>query len=115
MIRRKTVLRVVSTCGRSKLKIGLDYFGPIYVDVGEKKVWGLLFTCATTRAIHLEVVRSQSVDDLQLALRRFFALRGTPTIIVSDNAKSFKKLFGQLPRTTQWRYILEAAPWWGGF
>ena len=140
MVRRKTVLRIVSSCGRCRRyrglpynsaegslpgfrttparafsKVGLDYFGPIYVDPEETKVWGLLITCATTRAIHLELVRTQNVEDLQLALRRFFALRGTPTLIYSDNAKTFRKLSGVLPRTTRWRYIPEASPWWGGF
>ncbi|KAK4309817.1 hypothetical protein Pmani_018578 [Petrolisthes manimaculis] len=140
LVRRRTVLRIVSSCGRCRRyrglpynsaegtlpefrttparafsKVGLDYFGPIYVDPGETKVWGLLITCATTRAVHLEVVRTQSTEDLQLALRRFFALRGTPSLIYSDNAKSFKKLSGVLPRSTCWRYIPEASPWWGGF
>ncbi|XP_045132204.1 uncharacterized protein LOC123516668 [Portunus trituberculatus] len=36
-------------------KVVLDYFGQIYVDPGETKVWGLLITCAATRAVHLEL------------------------------------------------------------
>ena len=100
LVRRRTVLRVVQTCtrcrryralpytqtqgalpsfrtqpSRSFESIGIDYFGPLHVD-DACKVWGLLITCATTRAIHLEVVRSQSTEDLQSALRRFFAIRG---------------------------------------
>lgn len=99
---------------RSFENVGIDYFGPLHVD-GVCKVWGLLITCATTRAIHLEVVRSQSTEDLQSALRRFFALRGTPSLIVSDNAKSFHKILGLLPASVKWHYIPEASPWWGGF
>ena len=139
LVRRKTVQRVVQTCtrcrryralpytqtqgalpsfrtepSRSFESIGLDYFGPLHVD-DACKVWGLLITCATTRAIHLEVVRSQSTEDLQSALRRFFAIRGTPSLIVSDNAKSFHKILGLLPASVRWRYIPEASPWWGGF
>ena len=139
LVRRKTVRRITETCtrcrryralpyqqpegalpefrtqpSRSFERIGIDYFGPLYID-NSSKVWGLLITCATTRAIHLEVVKSQSTDDLQTALRRFFALRGTPSLIMSDNAKSFRKIIGLLPPSVKWQYIPEASPWWGGF
>ena len=138
-VRRRMVQRVVSTCRRCRRfrglpyateegalpdfrseycrpfeKVGVDYFGPLYVDKTEK-VWALLITCATSRAVHLELVRSQSSADLALALRRFFAVRGTPSLIVSDNAKTFRALLHQIPRSVTWRYIPEAAPWWGGF
>ena len=139
LVRRIAVRRVVQTCtrcrryralpfrqpegplpefriqaSRSFESVGIDYFGPLYISEGSK-VWGLLITCATTRAIHLEVVRSQSTEDLQSALRRFFALRGTPSLIMSDNAKSFHKILGLLPSSVKWRFIPESSPWWGGF
>lgn len=53
------------------------------------------------------------MKDLQLALRRLFAL--TPSLIVSDHTKSFKELTGQLTRFTCCLYIPKASPWWGGF
>ena len=93
---------------------GIDFFGPLYVDAGVK-VWTLLFTCATSRAVHLELVRSQSTEDVKRALRRFFALRSTPELIYSDNARTFHALLSHIPRTVTWRFIPEAAPWWGGF
>ena len=84
------------------------------VDPGTK-TWVLLVTCATSRAVHLELVKSQHTEDVKLALRRFFALRGTPTLIFSDNAKTFHSLLSHIPRNVTWRFIPEAAPWWGGF
>ena len=138
-IRRRTVRRVLGTCFRCRRyrglpyraadgslppfrsevsrpfsKVGIDYFGPLYVD-RETKVWALLITCASSRAVHLELVRSQSAADLTLALRRFMALRGTPSLIVSDNARTFRALASHVPRSAKWRFIPEAAPWWGGF
>ena len=103
-----------SEVSRPFSKVGIDYFGPLYVD-RQTKVWVLLITCASSRAIHLELVRSQSAADLTLALRRFMALRGTPSLIVSDNARTFHALLSHVPRAVKWRFIPEAAPWWGGF
>ena len=80
------------------------------------KTWVLLITCATSRAVHLQLVNSQHTDDVKLALRRFlFALRGTPSLIFSDNAKTFHALLHHIPRSFTWRFIPEAAPWWGSF
>ena len=137
MIRRRSVLRVVNTCrrryrgksyrsadgglpsfrvepSRAFAKVGLDFFGPLVIAAGTK-VWVLLITCATSRAVHLELVKSQHTDEVKLALRRFFALRGTPSLIFSDNAKTFHALLNHIPRSVTWRFIPEAAPWWGGF
>ena len=139
LIRRRSVLRVVNTCRRCRryrgmsyrsadgglpsfrvepsrafAKVGLDFFGPLITSAGSK-VWVLLITCATSRAVHLELVRSQHTDEVKLALRRFFAIRGTPSLILSDNARTFHALLGHVPRTVKWRFIPEAAPWWGGF
>ena len=139
LVRRRSVNRVVSTCRRCRRykgpayqsadgclpafrtepsrpfsKVGLDFFGPLYVDHGTK-AWVLLFTCATSRAVHLELVRSQNTEDVKGALRKFFALRSTPELIISDNAKTFHALLDHIPRSVTWRFIPEAAPWWGGF
>ena len=46
----------------------------------------LLFTCA--RALHLELMDSMSLADTMLALRRFVARRGLPSIMYSDNSQS---------------------------
>ena len=43
--------------------IGLDYIGPLLIKTAndtEQKVWICLFTCASIRAIHLEVATNQS-------------------------------------------------------
>ena len=139
LVRRRSVKRVVDTCRRCRryrglnyrpddgslpsfrtepsrpfAKVGMDFFGPLYVN-DNKKAWVLLITCATSRAVHLELVTSQGVEDVKLALRRFFALRGTPTLVLSDNAKTFHALLSHVPPTVTWRFIPEASPWWGGF
>jgi hypothetical protein len=76
------------------------------------KVYLLLFVCAATRAVHLEVVDSQNVSDFMLAFRRFVGRRGMPSLLRSDNAKTFLKACQILP--LEWRFNPPLAPWWGG-
>lgn len=66
---------------------GVDYFGPFYVKIrrGTEKRWGVLFTCLTTRAVHLELAESLDTSDFINALVRFMNLRGKPAHIWSDN------------------------------
>lgn len=69
----------------------VDYFGPIQVTVGRRleKRWGALYTCLTTRAVHLELATSLSASSMIMSLRRMMARRGTPTVIYSDNGTNF--------------------------
>ena len=113
---------------------GVDYLGPLIVRSDDtcdstKKVWICLFTCGTVRAIHLEVSESLSTTHFLHCLRRFIATRGTPEIIISDNAKQFRLAGANIERVwsnpelqsyvaqhgISWRFIVEKAPWMGGF
>ena len=51
-------------------------------------------------------------------LRRFFGRRGLPTLLISDNRKTFKdaevKKF-VLNRNIDWKFNVPTASWWGGF
>ncbi|XP_028412194.1 uncharacterized protein LOC114535017 [Dendronephthya gigantea] len=65
-----------------------DYFGPYFVKVGRNKYakhYGVLFTCLNTRAVHLELAVDCSAMEFIQVLRRFFAIRGQPTKLISDN------------------------------
>ena len=100
---------------------GLDHGGPLLCgDFPGCKFYILLFTCAVIRGVHLELVNSLSCDETLLALRRFFARRGTPSILWSDNAKGFWAAKSKLIETMssegpEWRLIPPRSPWWGGF
>ena len=116
---------------------GVDYLGPCFVrddsSATTRKVWICLFTCAAVRAVHLEVVESLTTEDFIYCLRRFFATRGVPSVIISDNAKHFiqtsssvervwSKITGKADLQTyvaqkgiQWKFITPRAPWMGGF
>ena len=58
--------------------VGLDLFGPWTVPArrtrGEhanSKCWAVLFTCLTTRAIHIEVIESMDTSSFLNALLSF--------------------------------------------
>lgn len=70
--------------------VGIDYFGPIEVAVGRRheKRWGMLATCLTIRAVHIEVVHSLSTDSI-MAIRNFIARRGQPRKFYSDRGTNF--------------------------
>ncbi|EYC23035.1 hypothetical protein Y032_0016g3087 [Ancylostoma ceylanicum] len=115
--------------------IGLDFFDlpPILEQDIPSKTYGCIFTCAVTRLIHLEVVKSMSTEDFLNALRRFIARRGTPESITCDNAPTFllsANILADGSRSQaldntihnvmvnheiQWKHITAYAPWQGGF
>lgn len=67
--------------------VGADYFGPIMVKRGRSEVkrYGVIFTCLTTRAVHLEIANSLDTDSCIHAIRRFVSRRGQVLQIRSDN------------------------------
>ncbi|XP_057308167.1 uncharacterized protein LOC130646050 [Hydractinia symbiolongicarpus] len=100
---------------------GLDYAGPLFVRIHGhscSKVYILLFTCASSRAIHLELTPDMKSPAFIRGFKRFVSRRGKPNEIVSDNFKTFKssevKAYMLKMRIGQ-RFILPASPWWGGF
>ena len=100
---------------------GVDHAGPVFcVDFTGKKFYITLFTCAVTRAVLVELVDSLSQEQFMLALRRFAARRGMPSIVYSDNARTFvgadvllQNYFGHL--APEWKLIVPRSPWWGGW
>lgn len=114
--------------------VGVDFAGALMCreSGGTKKCYIALFTCAKTRAVHLELVSDLSATAFLLAVKRFVACRGMCTTVYSDNALTFKRasrdlkmIFSSLQseetmsyfanHQIRWKYIVERAAWWGGF
>ncbi|XP_065070793.1 uncharacterized protein LOC135695590 [Rhopilema esculentum] len=114
--------------------VGVDFAGPL-MNKGiytkgktDNKSYVCLFTCAATRAVHLELVEALDVDSFIRSFRRFTARRGLPTRIISDNAKTFKTMSKEIKqlirspklssyletRGVKWDFILDRSPWQGG-
>ena len=49
------------------------------------KHYGVIFTCLSTRAVHLELATDCSTMEFLQVLRRFLCTRGYPAVILSDN------------------------------
>lgn len=110
---------------------GVDFTGALYVRTqeGESKVYICLFTCAVSRAMHLEIVSNLTVECFLLAFCRFAARRSVPKFLISDNgstylaaAEGLERLFlsadlseALAHKGTQWQFIPKRAPWFGGF
>lgn len=67
--------------------VGVDYFGPFEAKRGRARVkrYGVLFTCLTVRAVHIEIAHSLDTDSCINAVRRFIARRGQVEVMRSDN------------------------------
>ena len=110
---------------------GVDFTGTLYVknSTGEHKVYICLFTCASTRAIHLEIVTDLSAETFLLAFQQFVSRRSLPSIMLSDNASTYLTTAEELRvlfesdvikealggQGVDWRFIPKRAPWYGGF
>ncbi|UYV77380.1 hypothetical protein LAZ67_15000798 [Cordylochernes scorpioides] len=118
---------------RSFSIVGMDYFGPMEVSVGRRheKRYGVLFTCMTTRAIHLEVAHSLTTDSCIMAIRRMICRRGLPLEIFSDNGTNLRGADKELQQALddydqealtenmnnkgiKWNFIPPSAPHMGG-
>ena len=76
--------------------VGVDAFGPRNIVTrrtrggqANSKRWAIIFTCLTTRAIHIEVVEEMSSSSFINSLRRFVAIRGSVKSFLSDRGTNF--------------------------
>ena len=69
-----------------------DMFGPFLVRIGRKtltEAQAIIFTCMTTRAIHLELVTEKSTTHFLWRFGPFASLRGHPSCCWSDCGTNF--------------------------
>lgn len=116
---------------RSFHTVGVDYTGEIHVknDDKIKKVYIVLYTCAVSRGVHLELARDLSTEQFIKTFRKFCAKKSIPNRVVSDNASYFKAASGQITqilthpevinymseRNIRWDFIAKRAAWFGAF
>ena len=76
-----------------------DFLGPITYRQGRSdcKAWGLLFTCLSTRCLHVEIVNGLDLNNFLLAFSCFTNLRRSVETIYSDNGSTFCAAVDTLP------------------
>ena len=111
---------------------GVDFAGPLSYRVSKEelgKYSSIIFMCTSSRAVHLEVTRTQMADEFEKKLNALISRRTRPHVIVSDNAGVFnttadwirairksEKLHKYLVREEiRWQFNLARSPWSGGF
>lgn len=109
---------------------GVDFTGALYIkskDGTQEKVYICLFTCANTRAVHLEIVPNLTEESFILAFRRFAARKSIPKVMISDNALTYVAAARTIEKLTSatndmlasygttWKFIPPGAPWYGGW
>ncbi|XP_070554754.1 uncharacterized protein [Ptychodera flava] len=111
---------------------GVDFTGALLtkaIDGKQNKAYVCLFTCAVTRAIHLELVPDLTTKTFLLAFRRFAARRSLPSRMLSDNASTYISGAEEIrslldtpdvrdylsSQRVKWTFIPKRAPWFGGF
>ena len=111
---------------------GVDAAGPIYLTdpvdpTSQKKGYIIVFTCLTSRAVHLELTLSQKAEDFMACIRLLIARRGEVQEFLSDNYRTHKRMDLELStlfaackkeneengKIFKWRFIPDCAPWFG--
>ena len=115
------------------INTGVNYFDPFYVTVlrTTEKRWGFVFTCLTTRAVHVEVVPFMDTSSCVMGVERFVWCRGTTAMIWSHNGTNLIGAEKELrecieksntintsaelaPKGNKWRFDPQSAPLQGG-
>ena len=125
----------IKTSLRAFTKTAVDYGGPFVTVQGRgkrrEKRYLCLFTCMTSRAVHLEIAYGLDTDSFLNAFFRMASRRGLPETMYSDNGTNFKgadkelkSLLTQLDQTkinssianngVKWYFNPPLAPHFGG-
>ena len=100
---------------------GVDMFSPFLVKDGRKiqKRYGAMFTCLSSRAVHIEVKSNLTIASFIQALRRLIRRRGNVMMIRSDNGTKFvgasielKKTFGEMDEKRINDFLMELVGEW---
>ncbi|XP_063400009.1 uncharacterized protein LOC134684637 [Mytilus trossulus] len=111
---------------------GVDFTGALSITTKNGvvgKAYICLFTCANTRAVHLEIIEDLTEETFILAFRRFSSRKSLPKIMISDNGTTYVASAKKIEFLTKspslneqlnsygtiWKFIPKSAPWYGGW
>ncbi|XP_069109741.1 uncharacterized protein [Argopecten irradians] len=86
--------------------VGVDVFGPWTIVTrrtrggsASSKRWAVLFTCLSSRAVHIELLEEMSSSSFINSVRRFYAIRGKVAEFRSDSGTNFVGAISDLDTT----------------
>ena len=116
--------------------VGIDYFGPYAVrgEVQKRtrgKVYGVIFTCLASRAVHVDIANDYSTDGFLATYDRYTSIRGYPHKIYSDKGSNLSGASNELKSIvedlnwteiqafghkngTEWDFSPGDSPWYNG-
>ena len=80
--------------------VGVDIFGPFYVTVRRSQVkrYGCIFSCFTSRAVHVAKIADLSADAFIKCLIRFISRLGHAQLVRSDSGTNLVGVRNELDR-----------------
>ena len=96
-------------------------FGPFLAKDGRKiqKRYGVMFTCLSSKAVHIEVTSNLTTGSFIQALRCLISRRGNVSMIRSDSGTNFvgasielKKAFGEMDEKRINDFLMELGGEW---
>ncbi|GFW22028.1 integrase catalytic domain-containing protein [Trichonephila clavipes] len=98
---------------------GIDFIGPFWITSNKQlksslyKIYVSIFVCFVTKAVHFELVSDLTTQTFIASLKRFIARRGRPSLIFSDNGKTFIGANAELKRL--YKLVINPDPELAGF
>ncbi|GFX99531.1 integrase catalytic domain-containing protein [Trichonephila clavipes] len=98
---------------------GIDFIGPFWIKSNKQrksnlyKIYVSIFVCFVTKAVHFELVSDLTTQTFIASFKRFIARRGRPSLIFSDNGKTFIGANAELKRL--YKLVINPDPELAGF
>ncbi|GFS54628.1 integrase catalytic domain-containing protein [Trichonephila clavipes] len=98
---------------------GIDFIAPFWIKSNKQcksslyKTYVSIFVCFVTKAVHFELVSDLTTQTFIASLKRFIARRGRPSLIFSDNGKTFIGANAELKRL--YKLVINPDPELTGF
>ena len=68
----------------------------------KKKVWGVIFNCLSSRAVHIDVSEDYGTDSILQVIRKFMCIRKCPSEFISDQGSQLIAAAKDIAELASW-------------